>query len=119
MALQSMEEEADRIYKDERGSLLDDEAASTRDAMWVLSSLIWFELIWRNQVHDWAVPLPHIAQLYARVINGLDSGSHYRFAEATYFFKEKFLDFANILMSPLFFFFFPPVLDTGMSSLNL
>lgn len=32
-ALQSMEEEAERIYKDERGMLLDDEAASTRDAM--------------------------------------------------------------------------------------
>ena len=30
-----MEEEAERIYKDERGLLLDDEAASTRDAMWV------------------------------------------------------------------------------------
>lgn len=33
-ALQSMEEEAERIYKDERGLLLDDEAASTRDAMY-------------------------------------------------------------------------------------
>lgn len=32
-ALQSMEEEAERIYKDERAMLLDDEAASTRDAM--------------------------------------------------------------------------------------
>ena len=32
-ALQSMEEEAERTYKDERGLLLDDEAASTRDAM--------------------------------------------------------------------------------------
>jgi nuclear pore complex protein Nup62 len=31
--LQSMEEEAERIYKDEHGLLLDDEAASTRDAM--------------------------------------------------------------------------------------
>jgi hypothetical protein len=30
-----VEEEAERIYKDERGLLLDDEAASTRDAMWV------------------------------------------------------------------------------------
>ncbi|KAJ0112964.1 hypothetical protein Patl1_00157 [Pistacia atlantica] len=29
-----MEEEAERIYKDERGLLLDDEAASTRDAMY-------------------------------------------------------------------------------------
>lgn len=35
-ALQSMEEEAERIYNDERKSLLDDEAASTRDAMWEL-----------------------------------------------------------------------------------
>lgn len=33
-ALQSMEEEAERIYKGERGLLLDDEAASTRDAMY-------------------------------------------------------------------------------------
>ncbi|KAM7277482.1 hypothetical protein ACFE04_019348 [Oxalis oulophora] len=33
-ALQSMEEEAERIYKDEQGSLLNDEAASTRDAMY-------------------------------------------------------------------------------------
>lgn len=38
-ALQSMEEEAERIYNDERKLLLDDEAASTRDAMWELSSL--------------------------------------------------------------------------------
>lgn len=37
-ALQSVEEEAERIYKDERGLLLDDEAASTRDAMWVSNS---------------------------------------------------------------------------------
>ncbi|KAL5797320.1 hypothetical protein ACOSQ2_002140 [Xanthoceras sorbifolium] len=33
-ALQSMEEEAEHIYKDEGGLLLDDEAASTRDAMY-------------------------------------------------------------------------------------
>ncbi|KAH0756695.1 hypothetical protein KY290_026965 [Solanum tuberosum] len=33
-ALQSMEEEAERIYKDERGVILDDEAAATRDAMY-------------------------------------------------------------------------------------
>lgn len=33
-ALQSIEEEAERIYKDERGLLLEDEAASTRDAMY-------------------------------------------------------------------------------------
>lgn len=32
-ALQSMEEEAERIYKDERGMLLADEAASVRDSM--------------------------------------------------------------------------------------
>lgn len=32
-ALHSMEDEAERIYKDEQGSLLEDEAASTRDAM--------------------------------------------------------------------------------------
>lgn len=44
MALQSMEEEADRIYKDERGSLLDDEAASTRDAMYEQSEFIEREL---------------------------------------------------------------------------
>lgn len=37
-----MEEEAECIYKDERSLLLDDEAASTRDAMLVLSSLILF-----------------------------------------------------------------------------
>ncbi|TKY66307.1 Nuclear pore complex protein NUP62 [Spatholobus suberectus] len=39
-ALQSMEEEAERIYKDERGLPLDDEAASTRDAMYEQSKLI-------------------------------------------------------------------------------
>ncbi|KAE8038632.1 hypothetical protein FH972_011122 [Carpinus fangiana] len=44
MALQSMEEEAERIYKDERGSLLDDEAASTRDAMYEQSEFIEREL---------------------------------------------------------------------------
>ncbi|MED6128244.1 Nuclear pore glycoprotein p62, partial [Stylosanthes scabra] len=43
-ALQSMEEEAERIYKDERGLLLDDEAASTRDAMYEQSELIEREL---------------------------------------------------------------------------
>lgn len=31
-----MEEEAERVYKDESGLLLEDEAGSTRDAMWVL-----------------------------------------------------------------------------------
>ncbi|KAL3572616.1 hypothetical protein D5086_026520 [Populus alba] len=39
-ALQSIEEEAERIYKDERGSLLDDEAASTRDAMYEQAEFI-------------------------------------------------------------------------------
>jgi nuclear pore complex protein Nup62 len=43
-ALQSVEEEAERIYKDERGLLLDDEAASTRDAMYEQSELIEREL---------------------------------------------------------------------------
>lgn len=37
-----MEGEAERIYKDERGLLLDEEAASTRDAMSVLGSSILF-----------------------------------------------------------------------------
>jgi len=32
-ALESIEGEAECLYKDERGLLLDDEAASTRDAM--------------------------------------------------------------------------------------
>lgn len=32
--LESMEEEAERVYKDESGLLLEDEAASTRDAMY-------------------------------------------------------------------------------------
>lgn len=39
-ALQSMEGEAERIYKDERGLLLDDEAASTRDAMYEQAEFI-------------------------------------------------------------------------------
>ncbi|KHN43851.1 Nuclear pore glycoprotein p62 [Glycine soja] len=43
-ALQSMEEEAECIYKDERGLLHDDEAASTRDAMYEQSELIEREL---------------------------------------------------------------------------
>lgn len=43
-ALQSMEEEAERIYKDERGLLLDDEAASTRDAMYEQAEFIEREL---------------------------------------------------------------------------
>lgn len=33
-ALQSMEEEAERIYKEERPSIIDDEAASVRDLMY-------------------------------------------------------------------------------------
>ncbi|KAH7519664.1 hypothetical protein FEM48_Zijuj08G0061100 [Ziziphus jujuba var. spinosa] len=43
-ALQSVEEEAERIYKDERGLLLDDEAASTRDAMYEQAEFIEREL---------------------------------------------------------------------------
>lgn len=43
-ALQSMEEEAERIYKDECGLLLDDEAASTRDAMYDQAEFIEREL---------------------------------------------------------------------------
>ncbi|BFG21631.1 hypothetical protein CerSpe_079050 [Prunus speciosa] len=43
-ALQSMEEEAERIYKDERGLVLDDEAASTRDAMYEQAEFIEREL---------------------------------------------------------------------------
>ena len=37
-----MEEEAERIYKEEHDLLLDDEAASTRDAMWESSFLVFF-----------------------------------------------------------------------------
>ena len=40
-----MEEDAERIYKDERGLLLDDEAASTRDAMWVIN------FMWLRYLH--------------------------------------------------------------------
>lgn len=43
-ALESIEEEAERIYKDERGLLLDDEAASTRDAMYEQAESIEREL---------------------------------------------------------------------------
>ena len=43
--MQSVEEEAERIYKDEQGVLLDDEAASTRDAMWELVCFN-FGLVW-------------------------------------------------------------------------
>ncbi|KAK2991719.1 hypothetical protein RJ640_001222 [Escallonia rubra] len=43
-ALQSMEEEAEQIYKDERRVLLDDEAASTRDAMYEQAEIIEREL---------------------------------------------------------------------------
>ncbi|KAG5563079.1 hypothetical protein RHGRI_005728 [Rhododendron griersonianum] len=43
-ALLSVEEEAKRIYKDERNVLLDDEAASTRDAMYEQAEIIEREL---------------------------------------------------------------------------
>lgn len=43
-ALQSMEEEAERIYKNEKGLLLDDEAASTRDAMYEQAEFVEREL---------------------------------------------------------------------------
>lgn len=43
-ALQSMEEEAERIYKDERGSLLQDEAAFARDSMYEHAEFIESEL---------------------------------------------------------------------------
>ncbi|KAG8391570.1 hypothetical protein BUALT_Bualt01G0201300 [Buddleja alternifolia] len=43
-ALRSMEEEAERIYREERGMLLDDEVASTRDAMYEQAELIEREL---------------------------------------------------------------------------
>ncbi|KAK4476432.1 hypothetical protein RD792_015585 [Penstemon davidsonii] len=43
-ALQSMEDEAEKIYREERGILLDDEAASTRDAMYERAELIEHEL---------------------------------------------------------------------------
>ncbi|CAM8977418.1 unnamed protein product [Rhodiola kirilowii] len=43
-ALQSIEDEAERIYKDERGLILDDEAASTRDIMYEQAEFIEREL---------------------------------------------------------------------------
>lgn len=43
-ALQSMEEEAERLYREERGLLLEDEAASTRDAMYEQAEMIEREL---------------------------------------------------------------------------
>lgn len=43
-ALQSMEEEAERIYKDERGLLLEDDAASARDSMYEQAEFIEREL---------------------------------------------------------------------------
>lgn len=43
-ALQSMEEEAERIYKDEKGVILDDEAAATRDAMYEQAEFVEREL---------------------------------------------------------------------------
>jgi hypothetical protein len=103
MALQSMEEEAERIYKDERGLLLDDEAASTRDAMWVLSSLIWFELIWWTQVHDWAIPLPHIAQLYARFKSGLIQVAIISLQKLHIFWRKNFWIYIDVTFV-LFFF---------------
>ncbi|KAF3671919.1 hypothetical protein FXO38_06364 [Capsicum annuum] len=39
-----MEEEAERIYKDERGVILDDEAASTRDSMYEQAEFVEREL---------------------------------------------------------------------------
>lgn len=39
-----MEEEAERLYREERGLLLDDDAASTRDAMYEQAELIEREL---------------------------------------------------------------------------
>ncbi|KAJ0590706.1 putative nucleoporin, NSP1-like, nucleoporin NSP1/NUP62 [Helianthus annuus] len=39
-SLRSVEEEAERIYKDEHGLLLDDEAASTRDTMYEQADFI-------------------------------------------------------------------------------
>ncbi|KAI3741190.1 hypothetical protein L1987_58857 [Smallanthus sonchifolius] len=39
-SLQSVEEEAERIYKDEHGLLLDDEATSTRDTMYEQAEFI-------------------------------------------------------------------------------
>ncbi|CAM8976380.1 unnamed protein product [Rhodiola kirilowii] len=44
VALQSIEDEAERIYKDERGLILDDEAASTRDIMYEQAEFIEREL---------------------------------------------------------------------------
>ena len=35
-SLESMEEEAEKLYRDERPSLLEDEAAATRDMMYAL-----------------------------------------------------------------------------------
>ncbi|GFP80921.1 nuclear pore complex protein nup62 [Phtheirospermum japonicum] len=43
-ALQSMEEEAERMYREERGLLLDDDAASTRDAMYEQAEVVEREL---------------------------------------------------------------------------
>lgn len=43
-ALESIEGEAERLYKDERGLLLDDDAASTRDAMYEQAESIEREL---------------------------------------------------------------------------
>lgn len=58
-----MEEEAERIYKDEHGLLLDDEAASTRDAMWVarkqrkLSEMWNFLIVATEEINSSAVDI--------------------------------------------------------------
>ncbi|XP_022856412.1 nuclear pore complex protein NUP62-like [Olea europaea var. sylvestris] len=59
-ALHSMEDEAERIYKDEQGSLLEDEAASTRDAMYEQAELIEMEL-------------EHMTEQIKSIINTLNS----------------------------------------------
>ena len=52
-----MEEEAECIYKDERGLLLDDEAASTRDIMSVL--YFQFHFIWISDANLFMNPIDH------------------------------------------------------------
>lgn len=47
-----MEEEAERIYKDERGVILDDEAAATRDAMYVHFWIIFFASGFFKAMHN-------------------------------------------------------------------
>lgn len=43
-SLESMEEEAEKLYRDERPSLLDDEAAATRDVMFEQAEFVELEL---------------------------------------------------------------------------